>query len=56
MELEKVFTDYRDVFNDKLGTLHGVKLHINTKSVPKFCKARPIPFSLKNKVESELAT
>ena len=48
--------DYKDVFNDELGTLHGttVKLHIDPKSVPKSCKARPIPFSLKKKVESKL--
>ena len=39
-----------------MGTLHGttVKLHIDPQSVPKFCKARPIPFSLKKKVEIEL--
>ena len=44
------------VFNDELDTLHGttVKLYIDCQSVPKFCKARPIPFSLKKKVESEL--
>ena len=55
-ELEKVFADHKVVFNDELGTLHGttVKLHIDRQSVPKFCKARPIPFSLKKKVESEL--
>ena len=48
--------DHKDVFNDKLGTLHGttVKLPTDPKSVLKFCKARPIPFSLKKKVESEL--
>ena len=55
-ELEKVLMDHKDVFNDELETLHGttVKLHIDPKSVPKSCKARPIPFSLKKKVESKL--
>ena len=39
-----------------MGKLQGtkVKLHINPKSIPKFCKARPIPFSFKKKVELEL--
>ena len=48
-ELEKVLTDHKDVFNDELETLHGttVKLHIDPKSVSKFCKTRPIPLSLK---------
>ena len=55
-ELEKVLADHKVVFNDELDTLHGttVKLHIDCQSVPKFCKARPISFSLKKKVESEL--
>ena len=55
-ELEKALADHKDVFNDELGTLHGatIKLYVDPKSVPKFCKARPIPFSLKKKVESEL--
>ena len=30
-----------------------VKLHINQETVPMFYKVRPIPFSLKTKVETE---
>ena len=43
-ELEKVLTDHKDVFNDKLGTSHGttVKLHNDPKSVSNF--ARPGQF------------
>ena len=43
-------------FKDELGKLQRttVKLHIDPKSVPKFCKAQPISFALKKKVESEL--
>ena len=55
-ELEDILADHKEVFKDELGKLQGttVKLHIDPKSVPKFCKARPLPFSLKKKVESEL--
>ena len=54
--VEDILARHRDVFNDELGTVQGitVKLHINPESVPKFCKTRPMPFSLKKKVEYEL--
>ena len=38
-----MLADHKVVFNDELGTLHGitVKLYVDRQSVPKFCKARP---------------
>ena len=56
IELEKILTNHKDVFNDELGTLHGitVKQHIDPRSVQKFCKASPIFFSLNERGESKL--
>ena len=56
LDVERILAEHQDVFNEELGKLHGttIKLYIDSKSVPKFCKARPILFALKKKVESEL--
>lgn len=44
------------VFRDKLGTLKDIKATISFKpdATPKFHKARPLPFAVKDKVEKEL--
>nr|CAI5845685.1 unnamed protein product [Callosobruchus analis] len=47
---------YADVFIEKMGTFNQFKVTLTLKDneVPKFCKARPIPFSLKGKIENEM--
>ena len=54
--LEVVLKRYEEVFRDGLGTLHPFKalLAVRAGSKPVFCKPRPIPFSLKEKVGREL--
>ena len=44
------------LFQPGLSTLHGykAKIHVDPAATPKFCKARPIPYVLCGKVETEL--
>ena len=48
--------EFADVFNGGLGTLNGVTVSLTVKkdAIPKFCKARSLPFAMKGKVETEL--
>lgn len=54
--VEQVKSKYKKVFTGGAGEIKGVKAHIILKegTVPKFCKARPVPFALRDKVEKEL--
>ena len=51
--LQSILTD---VFKEELGQCKGVKahLHVQADATPKFFRPRPIPLSLKEKVEAEL--
>ncbi|KAG8323166.1 hypothetical protein J6590_108572 [Homalodisca vitripennis] len=53
----KLFKEFPKVFSDEIGCFKGepVKLTVKENTVPKYFKPRPIPFSLKAKVENELA-
>ena len=44
------------VFKEGLGKLKGyeAKIHVDPEDTPRFCKARPVPYSLRGKVEEEL--
>ena len=44
------------MFSDTLGLLQGTtaKLHVHPEATPKFFRARPVPYRLKDKVEKEL--
>ena len=44
------------MFRAELGTLHGfqAKIHVNPDTVPMFCSARPVPYSMRPLVEEEL--
>ena len=45
-----------DVFKEELGTLQGftAKILVDSDAQPRFCKARSVPYALKDKVEEEL--
>ena len=47
---------HQQFFRDELGTLQGTEaiIHVPPHSQPRFFKARPIPYAMKEKVESEL--
>ncbi|XP_070382840.1 uncharacterized protein [Dermacentor albipictus] len=47
---------YQDVFSETLGLIKGppASLLLKGDAVPKFCKARPIPYALRDKVSQEL--
>ena len=55
-KLEKLIDDYSEVFKDEIGTFKSTKAKLTLKegSQPKFCKARPVPYAMKPKVEVEL--
>ena len=44
------------MFGDDLGTVNGfqIKLVMNENAVPRFCKARPVPYAMKQTIEIEL--
>ncbi len=44
---------YEDVFRDELGVFKGRKGRIEI-ATPRYCKARTVPFALRQKVEEEV--
>jgi len=54
--LSKVLARHQAVFKEGLGKLKGyeAKIHVDPEATPRFCKARPVPYSLRGKVEEEL--
>ena len=54
--LEYLLEKYKGIFSDKLGTIKSsqVKLHVNPNEHPKFCRARTVPYAMKEKIEEEL--
>ena len=54
-ELQTLMRKHIDVFSDSIGCLKKItsSLHLKENATPKFCKARPIPHSLKSKVETD---
>ena len=56
-EVQTILEKHSKVFSGGLGTLEGfkVKISIDPKARPKFCKARSVPYSLREKVEEELS-
>ena len=55
--LQQVLAKYEVLFKNELGTLRGyeAKLHVEANATPKFFKARSVPYSMRIKVEEELA-
>lgn len=54
--IPEVIAKHSEVFRDELGTLKDITATISVKpdATPKFHKARPLPFAMKEKVEKEL--
>ena len=52
----KVFEEFQDVFDDSQGSIlsYKGKIAIDSKAATKYFKPRPLPFSMKEKVEHEL--
>ena len=55
-ELSSLCTKYANVFKDELGivSLHKATLQVQPEAIPKFHKARPVPFAIKEAVGAEL--
>jgi hypothetical protein len=55
-ELQSLLSKHQTVFSEKLGRYKGPPVHINLKegANPKFMKARPAPFALRNLVEQKI--
>ena len=54
--LQSVLDAYKKVFADGLGTVKDVTaaIHVDPTTTPQFYKARPLPYTLRKKVEQEL--
>ena len=54
--LQEILKKYKSVFSEQSGKVKGVQATLTLKenAQPKFCKARPVPYALKDKVEKEL--
>ena len=55
-KLSQLLHSFSDVFRDELGTLKDekVSIHFDPSVPPKFCKARSLPYAMREKVEKEL--
>ena len=56
-ELQKILNKHAKVFNEELGLIEGVRarVFIDSKASLKYCRARTVPYALRDKVEQELA-
>ena len=54
--LQDVLSKHEVVFKDELGKMkdYKAKIYVDSDVEPKFCKARPVPYAMKGKVEEEL--
>ena len=55
-KLKQLLEEQSELFDGKMGCLKDfkVKIPISKYAEPKFCKARPVPYALKEEVEKEL--
>ncbi|XP_040360123.1 uncharacterized protein K02A2.6-like [Ixodes scapularis] len=56
VELKELLSEYEELFGDGLGLLKGPPAHLYVKegTAPKFFKARPLPYAMRDKVSNEL--
>ena len=50
------YTNLKTFFSSELGTMKNekAKIYLKPNSIPKFLKARPVPYALKNKIELQI--
>lgn len=55
-DVRRCLDEYADLFQPGLGLLkgHPARFHLKEGAVPKFVKARPVPYALRDKVTEEL--
>ncbi|CAC5386472.1 unnamed protein product [Mytilus coruscus] len=55
-DLNMILEANKEVFKDELGTVKGMKakIYVDESAIPKYFKARLLPYALKDKVEMEL--
>ena len=55
-ELESLLYKYGELFKEELGTMRGVnaKLSVKQDAIPKFCRARPVPYAIREAIEKDL--
>lgn len=55
-QLTDVLQQFAEVFKEELGTMKGFKarIYINPEATPVFCKPRPVPYAMKEKIDKEL--
>ena len=55
-ELSGLLDEYEDIFKDSLGAIehHEARIQVQENASPVFCKARPVPYSLRETVGQEL--
>ena len=55
-QLKRLLDNHKDVFAEDLGTLKGTeaKIYLQEGALPKFVKARPVPYAMKAPLEKEL--
>ena len=54
--LQPLLQPFEFIFKEELGTYTGdkTKIHIDLSVAPKFCKALPLPYAMREMVEKEL--
>ena len=54
--LQNLLEKYKGVFQEKLGSFKGrqAKIEVDAQAVPHFCKARTLPYAMREKVEAEI--
>ena len=54
--LQELMAQYKGVFEPGLGKMTGyqAKIHIDPNAAPRFCRARPVPYAMRVKVEQAL--
>ena len=54
--VKAVLEKHKEIFREGTGTIQGYKAHIHMKekAQPKFHKARPVPYAMREKAEAEL--
>ena len=54
--LQSLLEKYKEVFHDILGSFKGrpAKIEVDPEATPRFCKARTLPYAMREKVEQEI--